>query len=111
MMRARISLYLAVILTFGLFMTALPDESISGLPTQIACCQGDGTCTDSSEGPFMCISDFVVEDAFCNQSTGLCTSVARFNTIPTMSEWGLIAMAGILAVAGLIVIRRKKASA
>lgn len=111
MLRARISLYLAVILTFGLFMTALPDESISGLPAEIACCQGDGTCTDSSEGPFMCISDFIVEDAFCNQGTGLCTSLARFNSIPTMSEWGLIAMAGILAAAGLIVIRRKKASA
>lgn len=31
--------------------------------------------------------------------------------IPTLSEWGLIAMAGILGIAGFMVIRRKKAIA
>jgi len=31
--------------------------------------------------------------------------------IPTLSEWGLIAMAGVLAIAGLFVIRRRKAAA
>ena len=104
--------FVIAFLAFGFLLLTLPDEGFSGVaPVPIACCQGDGTCTDSSEGPFMCISDFIVEDAFCNQGTGLCTSLARFNSIPTMSEWGLIAMAGILAAAGLIVIRRKKASA
>lgn len=33
------------------------------------------------------------------------------STIPTLSEWGLIAMAGILGLAGLLVVRRRKATA
>ncbi len=32
-------------------------------------------------------------------------------TIPTLSEWGLIAMAGILGIIGFIVIRRRQATA
>jgi hypothetical protein len=32
-------------------------------------------------------------------------------TIPTLSEWGLIAMAGILGIVGLVVVRRRKAAA
>jgi hypothetical protein len=31
--------------------------------------------------------------------------------VPTLSEWGLIAMAGILGIAGFMVIRRRKATA
>ena len=31
--------------------------------------------------------------------------------VPTLSEWGLIAMAGVLGIVGYLVIRRKKASA
>ena len=30
--------------------------------------------------------------------------------IPTLSEWGLIAMAGVLGIAGLMVMRRRKAA-
>lgn len=33
------------------------------------------------------------------------------NTVPTLSEWGLIAMAGILGIVGLMVIARRKAAA
>ncbi len=32
-------------------------------------------------------------------------------TVPTLSEWGLIAMAGILGIVGFMVIRRRRASA
>jgi hypothetical protein len=32
------------------------------------------------------------------------------NPIPTLSEWGLIAMAGVLGIAALLVIRRRKAA-
>lgn len=31
--------------------------------------------------------------------------------VPTLSEWGLIAMAGIMGLAGILVMRRKKAAA
>ena len=36
--------------------------------------------------------------------------VADFTGIPTMSEWGLIVMAGVLGLLGLLAIRRKKAA-
>lgn len=31
--------------------------------------------------------------------------------VPTLSEWGLIAMAGILGIVGFMVIRRRKVTA
>ncbi len=31
--------------------------------------------------------------------------------VPTLSEWGLIAMAGILGIVGFMVMRRRKVSA
>ena len=40
-------------------------------------------------------------------SFGTCSGFTR--AIPTLSEWGLIAMAGILGIIGLIAIRRRKA--
>jgi len=112
MVRSQVVSTFAIILSFCFILLALPDKGFSGVgPVPIACCQGEGDCTDSSEGPFMCISDNFVEDAFCDQETGLCTSIARFDSVPTLSEWGLIAMAGILCVAGYIVIRRRKVTA
>jgi hypothetical protein len=33
------------------------------------------------------------------------------SNVPTLSEWGMIAMAGILRIAGFIVIRRRKVTA
>ena len=35
----------------------------------------------------------------------------RVSSVPTLSEWGLIAMAGILGIAGFMVMRRRKATA
>ena len=35
---------------------------------------------------------------------------AAVETIPTLSEWGLIAMAGILGLVGFIVLRRRLAT-
>ena len=35
----------------------------------------------------------------------------QITSIPTLSEWGLIAMAGILGIVGFMVIRRRKATA
>ena len=32
-------------------------------------------------------------------------------SIPTLSEWGLIAMAGILEILGFMIIRRRKVTA
>jgi len=45
--------------------------------------------------------------------TVTCTffNVKRPTNIPTLSEWGLIALAGILGIVGFIVIRRRKVTA
>ena len=32
-------------------------------------------------------------------------------TVPTLSEWGLIAMAGLMGIAGLLIMRRRKLTA
>ena len=39
------------------------------------------------------------------------TPIVEPVVIPTLSEWGLIAMAGILGIVGFMVIRRKKVTA
>lgn len=99
-------------LTFGFFFLALPEEGFSGIgPVPISCCQGEGECIDSTEGPFLCQADNVVEDALCNQDTDLCELIPVTSNIPTLSEWELMAMAGILGIAGFIIIRRRKAAA
>ena len=38
-------------------------------------------------------------------------TIAQNQNIPTLSEWGLIATAGILGIVGLVVVRRRKAAA
>lgn len=39
------------------------------------------------------------------------TNARLTRNIPTLSEWGMIAMAGILGIAGFIVIRKRKVTA
>jgi hypothetical protein len=43
--------------------------------------------------------------------TECATVTLAANPIPTLSEWGLIAMAGILGIFGLLAARRRKATA
>ena len=85
------------------------------------------SCTDNFEGPGCC----VISAGNCNnnQLIGACDEgegMAWFldtdcsevpqcqivNTpIPTITQWGLIALASILGIVGFIVIRRRKATA
>jgi len=48
-------------------------------------------------------------DALYELSFGQCGEIVR--NIPTLSEWGLIAMAGVLGIVGFMVIRRRKVTA
>ena len=45
---------------------------------------------------------------FYELSFGTCGDIIR--PIPTLSEWGLIAMAGALGIVGFMVMRRRKAT-
>ena len=47
--------------------------------------------------------------AFCQLDNVSVSSV--ISPIPTLSEWGLITMAGILGIVGFMVMRRRKATA
>jgi len=86
----------------------------AGAPTQFP-----GCCV-RSEGN--CINGEAFND--CNSDGGIawfpetnCSEVPecpdpKVNVpIPTLSEWGLIAMAGVLGIIGFMVIRRKKVTA
>ena len=42
---------------------------------------------------------------------GIVFGPAQARSVPTLSEWGLIAMAGVLGIIGLLAIRRRKATA
>ena len=117
-----ISTFVFTVLVFGFFFLAFPKNVYSGPPIigLDACCQyfsfigNDDACVDVP-AQVMCppiqsgdfIGRFVGQD--CNLTTGLCEAPAR--NVPTLSEWVLIAMAGILGIVGFIVMRRRKATA
>ena len=58
-------------------------------------------------------SDFVRSSGFGKTytCTGFRVEPTAVAIIPTLSQWGLIAMAGILGIVGFIVIRRRKVAA
>ncbi len=103
--------FVVVFLTFGFFFLASTEEGFSGFSTEVNCCQGEGQCEDTTGGPIMCLEEDFVPGAFCDQDNGQCTLITGIAPIPTLNEWGLIAMAGILGIAGFLIIRRRKAAA
>ncbi len=86
------------------------------------CCQyegigpqtGEDICFDINPGLICPVIGNAVEAGFseiqsCNMGTGLCEFAPR--NVPTLSECGLIAMAGVLGIIGFMILRRKKATA
>ena len=87
--------------------------------------QGGGNCCIAHSG--LGCDDQVCEDAVCaadsvccdmgwdtkcaDQAQELCSDicVGEFHPIPTFNEWGLIALAGVLGLFSLFVIRRRYA--
>lgn len=50
-------------------------------------------------------------DAHCQLFIRTCIDSSAASNVPTLSEWGLIAMASILGIVGFMVARRRKAAA
>ncbi|MCZ6864042.1 MAG: IPTL-CTERM sorting domain-containing protein, partial [Candidatus Dadabacteria bacterium] len=95
---------------------AICDDS-SDLESEVGCCTiGPRNCEEDL-GWRDCVGDSPVVDGeiwtpgvACSE-VPLCTATPA---VPTLSEWGLIAMAGVLGIVGIIgflVIRRRKVTA
>jgi hypothetical protein len=111
----RLFFFLFSFLFIGFMFLSLPEESFSGVAQPLGdCCQLEGQCFDLVEGGQACTIEGFVPDAQCNEETGLCEQVVFPSAIPTLNEWGLITVAmalGILGAAGIVVYRRRRASA
>ncbi len=111
MIKNRFSLFIATFLIIGFFFLALPEKGYSGMPVLTGCCQfTQGGCADVDDG-IRCTAGSFFPDQICNDATGQCVQPAINTPIPTISEWGLLALAGILGIIGFMVIRRRKVSA
>ncbi len=107
------SLFIAAFLIAGFVILAIPEKGISGVaipPT--GCCIGpNDECVNFDGGAVACLVGSVVEDGTCSVEGpgGICSVVIPGPApIPTLSEWGLIAMAGVLGIAGFMIIRKRK---
>lgn len=102
-----ISIFASIFLFAGLLFFALPQKSIA----QTACCINQTGCIVVGGDPVLCFEGTFVPEGMCTQvgEGGQC--VAAPTDVPTLSEWGLIAMAGVLGVVGFMVIKRKRAAA
>ena len=112
-----VSTILFASLVSSLLFLSLPEEGNAGtiLPT-FACCQLESECADieGNQEAVECIGKggVVFPGEICIQNDMLCTGnepVSR--NIPTFSEWGLIAMAGILGLVAFMAIRKRKVNA
>jgi len=111
-----------LILVSGFFILSLPQTANAGLIPISNCCIDHGglgcddlTCEDTvcSQDPFCCD---IAWDSICaaqaNDLCEVCNRIQPVRNVPTMSEWGLIAFAGILGLVGFFYIftRRKRAA-
>ena len=116
---------LAVLVASFLFIsipenTSAQEFTIPPLPA--GCCQyvgvapenlGQDICTERAAGLLCPSSSDRQEVGFsefqtCNIVTGQCEVVRN---VPTLSEWGLITMAGVMGLIGYMLLRRKRATA
>jgi len=115
MIKNRISIFLATFLIIGLFFLALPEKGYSGTAVLDDCCIDpvDGCKEFPGDVVARCVAGTRISGGICTElgSGGQCVSPASSQAIPTLSEWGLIAMAGALGIVGFMVIRRRKVSA
>lgn len=101
-----LSTILIALFVFSFLIIALPEKGYS------SCCISVGGCVDIPDGIVVkCFPDTFVEGGVCEPGPGEFGQCVVPRNVPTLSEWGLIATAGILGFIGFMVIRRKKATA
>ena len=91
----------------------MPEKGYSGANGMaVGCCQDDPNFCFNLPSTQGCASENVRLDEVCNESTGLCEEPPPVvSSVPTLSEWGLIAMAVVLGIVGFMVMRRRKVTA
>lgn len=107
------SLFVATFFIAGFFILALPEKGFSGAPIPpTGCCIGpNDECVNLGGGIVACQVGSVVDNGICTVEGpgGICSDAIPESTpIPTLSEWGLIAMAGVLGIVGFMIIRKRK---
>ena len=112
-----ITTFVASFLVLGFFFLALPQNG-NTQEIEPGCCQygleqGERSCLDVGGRcprplPGTSFDGFFPGEE-CNEETGFCSGFIK--DVPTLSEWGLIAMAGVLGVVGFMVMRRRKVTA
>ena len=101
-----------VLFLFSTVFFTFPQTSIAGTPALAGCCQlTPDTCTTfiGQGGADECIGiggGTPFFGAECDPDSGLCLGIP--SNVPTISEWGMIAMAAVLGVIGFMVIRRRQ---
>ena len=126
----RMGIFLASILTAGLFFLAIPDSSHAGslfggppcceidIPEQGPICVGGEEAFSACEQSETCAAFEcqLFEGSICeplddSEEFGICRQILLERNIPTLGEWGLIALVAVLGAAGYIVLRRRKSPA
>jgi len=94
-----------------------PNAGLVSMPNNGECTTNDDCTTDVNGqvswtySSFIPGTDIIVASAFSDEIESNIVEkiwVLPPTNIPTLSEWGLIAMAGILGIVGFMVIRRRK---
>ena len=110
-----ISYLLIAIFVMGFMFIALPDKALSQ-----TCCQGieiepcgDNEFCCNPISPQFSVQDCLDDDGIptsgtCDDGTGLCSGFVEPSNVPTLSEWGLIFLAGVLGIVGFVMVRRNK---
>ena len=72
----------------------------------------DYCCLDNDKPPFSNTpTEILAWYEVANRAFNQCFPGLAKSTIPTLNEWGLIAMAGILGIVGVLAVRRRRAAA
>jgi hypothetical protein len=98
-----------------------PNSGLTSIPNNGECVPDDCRTDSNGEVSWTYSSSDLGTDTIVAITENIGEVIISSNTVtktwvitrnvPTLSEWGLIAMAGILGIIGFMVIRRKKASA
>ena len=97
---------LFLIITF----ITLSFPNISYSQPQNVCCEFESVMECEETSPQNCTQQGgIILAGDCDQDFGACvvTDIESTN-VPTLSQWGLIATAGLLGIIGFIVIRRRQ---